>query len=529
MVATARLRDAVVDGATRLRYGELWERSGIIARGLSGLDAGDPPRVAVAVRSACALACLHVAVQRAGGGTVLLDPEWPGERLLAAAARAAADWLVVDVEFGVDRAALSLVEVRSRRRQRLALRDGADQPSLEPTLHPDRGRAPAVVLATAGTTGEPKLVEHTREGVVAAYRLVRGGFGDFLGGPREGLLRLLQMVARKPGAAVRSLRSRKVWMTSLPAHRIAGYSLLLQALLGGETFVAGDGVGAGELVGRLRSERVTVMATSPVMAEFMVRVRCDGGTGFPDLLVFGLGSDRARSGLARRLEERFGCAVVSGYGTTELGGGVLATHVSQRPTDEAGDVGMPFRGVEVRTVDDAGRPLPRGRVGRLECRVPGNLVGRVLGTTPDGAGAASGAGTGERDRWTATGDRARIDADGRVNILGRIDDLIVKGSIKVDPLEVERVLEELDVVGRAGVVGVPSSDRVTRIVAFCENADGLEQDVATLRAQCLSQLPRAHVPDQFVPVGSLPVSAEGKVRRAILRDWARDLGRRRAT
>ncbi|MHB8221101.1 MAG: class I adenylate-forming enzyme family protein [Acidimicrobiales bacterium] len=518
-------RDAVVYNGTRLLYGELWNRSVMVTRALRSIGVERPSAVAVTLRSPCHLACAHLALLRLGGATVLLDPAWPEAKVLNAARRASAQWVVVDIDFSVVDPILTVVDAASGVERRVAMVSSeSGGPDEGPCSVPfsKRGQWPAVVLATAGTTGEPKLVEHTRDGVVAAYHLVHGGFREFLTGQRRAMRRLAGLACRKPSATGRALLLKKVWMTSLPVHRIAGYSLLLQALLGGETFVAGDELGAGELVRQLRSEHVTVAAVSPVMAELMTRVQDLTKSSFPHLLVIGLGSDRARRELPQRLEQRFGCAVVAGYGATELGGGVLATRLQDGPPELEGTVGTPFPGVKVRVVDNGGHPLPPGHGGRLQCKVPVHLLGRVVGegTSAERVGPGLEPGHSAATVWVATGDRARVFADGRVCILGRADDVIVKGAMKIDPTEIERVLECHDGVNRAGVVGVPSARDVTRVVAFCQPPEGAAPATSVLRSHCLAHLPRSCVPDRIVVVGALPTTIEGKVLRVALRRWA---------
>jgi len=370
-----------------------------------------------------------------------------------------------------------------------------------------------VVFPTAGTTGTPKLIFHSAEGIERSLGLVRHGFRSLLTAGPRGLARSTSLVWRKKKGLVQALRGRKVWMTPLPLYRISGYSIMMGALLTGEAFVIADGVSPSTMAHLLDRAQTTIAPLSPLQAELLLRAARKTGGTFRHLLVIGLGADITTRDLAIRVERAFGCKVVVGYGSTELGGGVLAAIQCPRSAPD-GFVGRPFKGVEARIVDDSGKVVNDGTVGRLECKVPRAILGIEL----LGAATFSPEHQGVEDQgWHITGDRAYVDAKGNVVIAGRADDVIVRSGENVDPAVVEALLNTHFAVRQSGVVSGPSPFSTSHVWAFCELEPAHIQAVDDVRAFVRTLSTPI---DRVVTVAALPLTAEGKVRRAVLRQWA---------
>ena len=201
---------------------------------------------------------------------------------------------------------------------------------------------------------------------------------------------------------------------------------------------------------------------------------------------------------ARRFRERFGTAILNGWGQTEIGGEIVGwsgEDWKQFGDTKLGAVGRPHRGVTVRTDEE---------------------TGELLVQTPAlSAGYADGADLGDRltaDGWFRTGDVGRVDADGFVWIEGRVSDMINRGGLKVFPAEVAEVLLLHPDVGDAHVVGAPD-DRLGEVPwAFLVPAEGsaLPSD-EELDALCREHLAPYKVPVGFVTVDALPRNEIGKV------------------
>jgi acyl-CoA synthetase (AMP-forming)/AMP-acid ligase II len=203
---------------------------------------------------------------------------------------------------------------------------------------------------------------------------------------------------------------------------------------------------------------------------------------------------------ARRFKQRFGIAVLNGYGQTEIGGEIVGW--SGADTKEFGEtklgaVGRPHKDVAVR-VDDTGE---------LQVRTPAL-----------GAGYANGTDLSDRltaDGWFRTGDIGRIDDDGFVWIEGRVSDMINRGGLKVFPEEVAEVLRLSPAVADAAVAGAPD-DRLGEVPwAFIVPAvEAIDLDELT--ALCREHLAPYKVPVRIEVVDALPRNEIGKVMTATL-------------
>lgn len=199
------------------------------------------------------------------------------------------------------------------------------------------------------------------------------------------------------------------------------------------------------------------------------------------------------AGTRTAFEQAYGIPVLTSYGATEFSGEVAAwtmTDRAQHAQTKAGAVGRVHAGVDARVVEPAtGEAVPGDGV--LELRSP-----RVA----DGA-------------WVRTNDLARLDEDRFLWILGRADDVIIRGGFKVDPAEVVEVLTSHDAVADAAVVGL-ADDRLGKVpVAAVVLKDGPAPDEDAIRAWCRARLAAYKVPVRIVAVPALPRNSSLKIAR----------------
>ena len=116
------------------------------------------------------------------------------------------------------------------------------------------------------------------------------------------------------------------------------------------------------------------------------------------------------------------------------------------------------------------------------------------------------------DGWFRTEDAARIDEDGRLQVLGRLDDMVVTGGVNVPAPAVARRLREHPAVTEVEVLGVPDQEWGMRLVAFVVG----DLDLATARAWVAEAHPRSWAPRQLVVLDAMPLVANGKVDRVQL-------------
>jgi O-succinylbenzoic acid--CoA ligase len=315
----------------------------------------------------------------------------------------------------------------------------------------------AVVIATSGSTGEPKLVALSAAALRASALATE----------------------RRLGGAAR-------WLLALPAEHVAGVQVIVRALLAGAPPQVQDlrpGFRPDDFVTAARRLAAAPRCTSLVPTQ-LGRLLDAGGPaldalrGFTAVLVGGAALDPR---LHRRALDA-GVAVVTTYGMSETAGGCVYD-------------GIPLDGVEV-DLD------PDGRIRLGGATLADGYLGRPAETA-----AAFGGG------WFRTGDLGRW-RDGRLQVLGRADDVIVTGGEKVAPAAVERVLAERPGVRAACVVGLPDEQWGQAVAAAVQLEPDARPDEDGWRAAVRAELGRAAVPRTLAVVAEIPVRGIGKPDRA---------------
>lgn len=512
-----RKRTALIGRSGGLSYGDMLDRVAGLCEVLGTVRPDRP--IVVRTRSAekwlisyIALLCSHIPA-------LLVDPSWDDTRLFRAAwqvgARSVLGTLGQEEDEDDDGGPLIALPAKPEKHATTSPTTALARTSVNGT------GGTAVIFPTAGTTGDPKLVSHSHAGIIMGYRMLQGGLRGLLQRAVRDRRDLLMMAARKPGGIWDAARGRKRWMTTLPLFRVGGHALLMQALLSGETLVMGDQLTTQEILSAMTQYRVNILSTVPVQAEFLARSRAEVGGAVSRLLVIGLGADKPASDLPKRLVERFGARVVVGYGATEFGGGILATSSYGGIPCGEGEVGRPLPGIKVRVVDETGSEVPPGVIGRLQCMLPAEIQGWTIGDLDkqvvcDGAGSLGMV-------WTNTHDRARMDTRGRVFVLGRVDDVINRGSVKIDPRECEELLERHPEVVRAGVVGISQERGITKVLGYCQMVPNCSATLMELRDFYRQHARAGHEIDRIVTIDAVPSTLDGKVHRQLLRERAERL------
>jgi fatty-acyl-CoA synthase len=202
--------------------------------------------------------------------------------------------------------------------------------------------------------------------------------------------------------------------------------------------------------------------------------------------------------------DAFGDNLYSLYGSTEVAMVALADPRDLRAApDTAGPI---VSGVSVRLLDDAGREVPRGETGRIFVR-SGLLF----------EGYTGGGNKAVIDGHMSSGDVGHLDADGRLFVEGREDDMIVSGGENVFPQEVEEVILAHPAVADAAVVGVPDPEFGQRLRAVVvPRPDGEPPTTEEIRDHVRRNLARYKVPRDVELRDELPRNTTGKVLRRVL-------------
>jgi fatty-acyl-CoA synthase len=178
-------------------------------------------------------------------------------------------------------------------------------------------------------------------------------------------------------------------------------------------------------------------------------------------------------------------------------------------------------GVEVRVVDDEGRPLPPGEVGELWVRTEGRMVG--YWGAPDLTAQVV-----DEEGWYHTGDLAVMDEEGYLRIVGRKKDMIIRGGRNIYPEKIERHLMTHPAVREAAVVGVPRGLGGEEVWAFVIPEDGTDLTSRQVREHCRGVLEPYEIPQVVRIVDDFPRSSTGKPQKFRLREMALQEGRTHA-
>ncbi|HEY6427110.1 MAG TPA: fatty acid--CoA ligase family protein [Acidimicrobiales bacterium] len=340
------------------------------------------------------------------------------------------------------------------RPSRIVSSDG-DQHRVEDGLPVEEGDA--LVVATSGTSGEPKGVVLTHDAVAASAQATSTRLGV------------------DPG--------RHTWLACLPLAHIGGLSVVTRAVLSKTPLIVMPGFDADQVeqVGRSgRATHVSLVSTAlrHLDASVFTCVLLGGSKVPPDLPP----------------------NVVSTYGMTETGSGVVYDGTALDGVEIA------VRGIGEDSPPATG-PDDDGAEGELLIRCPmlfrsyrDGADGRVAG--PDGRGD-----------WFATGDAGRLTTEGSLIVSGRIEDVITTGAEKVWPDVVERVLTAHPGVAEVAVWKRTDPEWGERVVAWVVPADDATPSLEQLRDMVAETLAPWAAPKQLVIVDDLPRTAAGKVRR----------------
>jgi long-chain acyl-CoA synthetase len=365
-------------------------------------------------------------------------------------------------------------------RPALVLKSGRDGEMVERAADDGvPGPPAALVLYTSGSTGRPK-------GAVLSHAA-------------------LAFANRSWGGPVIGLREDDVVLAALPlAHSFGLNGALLAPLLAGVTVRLVERFTAEAVADLVAREGITVLPGVATMFRRLLEV--PGFAGGPRLRLGVSGAAPCPWEIAEAWRARTGVRIVRGYGSTELFRPL--SYLAPDPTDYPDCVGRPVPGVEVRVVDDDGRPVATGEEGELLIHTPAVMDG-YLGNEEDTNAVLA-------DGWFRTGDIARLTSEGYVTIVGRKRERIKRGGYSVFPAEVEAVLVAHPAVAEAAVVGIPDEGLGEEIGAWVALKPGASADAEELTAWCRARLAAFKYPRRVSFVASLPRSATGKVLKARL-------------
>ncbi|HEX2091996.1 MAG TPA: amino acid adenylation domain-containing protein, partial [Longimicrobiaceae bacterium] len=469
-----------------LTYAELERRTDRLARHLRGRGVGRETVVGIYLDGAIDQVVSALAVHRAGGAFLPLDPGYPRDRLRYMLEDSGARVLLARAGQGCDLAAPGAGVVR--------LEDAEAGDATGGSTPPGDGPGPqdlAYIIYTSGSTGRPKGVQveqrnltHTLAAALSATGIVPGDEVHGLGSFSFDMWFLETFLPLAAGATVRLV----------PRERVLEVDRLTEDL----------------------RDATVVHAVPALMRQVVDRAHRSGSGPLTRLRRVFVGGDAVPPELLADMRAAFPRAGISVlYGPTEATV-ICASHAATGDEGARRMLGRPLAGVSLHVLDGAGHLVPAGVPGEVYVGGPGVARGylnrpeltaeRFL---PDPFAAIPGA------RLYRTGDRARWRADGSLEFLGRVDHQVKVRGYRVELGEVESVLAEHLGVLEAVVLALEGvgGDRVLRA---CIVPAGEAPSTTELRTFLRERLPEAMIPAEYLTLAALPLSPTGKVDRQAL-------------
>jgi len=482
--AAARTPDAlaVADGTRVLTYGALVQAVERLARQLGTRGIGPGDRVMVVGENGVALAALLLAANRAGARLVLENARRAGPEVTAIVAHCRPRAVIFVTEGSEDAA---------RHAARFDAEAGTDPAvgsfAFVPCAESDGpGEEGGVMIYTTGTTGTPKGV------------ILKDGSLIFIATMMERLRRI------GPADRVYGV---------LPITHIMGLaSVFLGTLRNGGTLYLRARFAADHCLDEIDALRITALQGATAMfAKLAERGRARGWRAPASLRFTAAGGCPIDLTVKRKVEELFGTALHNGYGLTEAAA-ICWTRFEDGTPDES--VGPPLPGVAVKLVAVDGGAVEAGGTGELWVRGPNVTTGYFR--DPDLTARCL-----TEDGWFNTQDLARIGPDGRVFIVGRTKDVIIRSGFNVYPLEVETALNRHPAVAQSAVIGraIEGNEEIVAFLELSGPGSAIPDDLGDHLRAALS--PYKH-PTTLIVLPALPLAANGKVLKAQLQSLAKD-------
>lgn len=342
----------------------------------------------------------------------------------------------------------------------------------------------AALIYTSGSTGDPKGVMHTHRSMRAAASAI-GAYLDY--------------------------RADDVILDVLPLSFDYGLYQLIMSVRAGARLVLERSFGyPARVLDRIERERVTTLPGVPTLFALLAELRSLADRDLSSLrCVTNTGAALPLKHIEMLRAVWPTARIFSMYGLTEC------KRVSYLPPEDLAhkprSVGIAIPNTELWIADAAGNRLPPDTVGQIIVR--GATLMRGYWEKPEATARKLKPGPlpGEQVLWT--GDYGRLDADGYLYFVGRMDDIIKSRGEKVAPREVEDALVHLRGVKEAAVIGVPDPVLGEAIKAFVVPEAGASLDPRTLQRGCMAVLESYKVPTVIEVVDALPLTDSGKIKK----------------
>ncbi|HEX2297802.1 MAG TPA: class I adenylate-forming enzyme family protein [Pseudonocardiaceae bacterium] len=498
-------RTAVVDAQRALCYHDLDARVRAIAAGLAETGLGPKDIIGISVPNSWRAVAAELAVA-AVGAVALPFPCRRGYRealslltrsrataVITVGGAAATRLVELHAELPFLRTVFVFGAADGERAGCRVLPEGPSEAGARFRACPVDPEAPARILISSGTETEPKMVAYS-------HNAMAGGRANYVAALHDGTGPMSNLVLVPLASSFGSL----------------GTSVTLAGL--GATLLLREGFDAAAALEMITRCRPTHLFGVPTMLRRMAECPSAPGEDTSSLQMVVSSGAALPATTARTCARRFGCAVINVYGSAD---GVNCHTVGKAASGSGatGWVGVPDpRVTDIRIVDATGRQLPPGRQGEIRARGPMTPLCYVNAPELD-ARYRTG------DGWVRTGDRGLLDQAGRLYVVDRIKQIIVRGGYNISPAEVEDALTAHPLLVEAACVPVADADLGERLCACVVQRPGTRAlTLPEINAFLADErgLERPKLPELLVTLPELPLGATGKACRHTLTRLAAD-------
>ncbi len=335
------------------------------------------------------------------------------------------------------------------------------------------------ILYTSGSTGTPKGVMHTHHSIIWDST------------------RVCERLRMGPD---------DVYLMMLPcSHIFASFVLYTNAVMGRSKIVIMESFEAGDALRLQESEKVSVLYGVPTMFTFMLT--------HPEFEKFDLTSNRTgyMSGascpveLVRAVMQKMHCNISAAYGMSEADC-ITITDYEDDEYIKSQTAGRPIRGLDLKIVDNDRNDVDVGNVGEIAVRGENLFAGyykqeELTKTSFDS------------EVFFYTGDLGKLDENGRLIVVGRKKEMIIRGGFNVYPAEVEEQIALLEGIQHVAVVGVPDQKHGEKICACIMPVPGHQLHLEKIIQFCKENLANYKVPDFVEIMESFPMTTTEKIQK----------------
>lgn len=477
-VRTHPERAALIDASGTVTYDELGRSVARVAAGLTASGARPRDIIAIQIPNGREAVIAEIAVAAIAAVALPLPCGSIGTATRQLLHRSRATALITD-----DAAAEADRSYLCRTFQFGELNSGSARGWRPATVDPD---GPARIMVSSGSEAEPKMVAYSHNAIAggrAAYvRALNGGAG-----PMRNLV--LVPLSSSFGSC--------------------GVPVTVAAL--GQTLIVQPSFDPSTTMRVIAEHRPTHVFGVPTM------LRRLADQPEPDPPASGLRAIVASGAAlppatAQACHERFGCPVIAVYGSSD------GVNCHTATTGLGGGAGVPDPAVaSIRILGENGVDTPRGVPGEICARGPMTPMCYLAAPELDARYRLAGG-------WVRTGDRGMLDSRGRLHVLGRLRQIVIRGGYNISPAEVEEQLAAHPGVAEAVCVGVPDDDLGERLCACVvprQGATGITLDEVTAFLHRERELERRKLPESLLLLPEFPLGSTGKVCRHTLTVLAR--------